>query len=111
MPIRIQRKRTAGWRAPENCRCVTRPGVFGNPFKTAEHFQWWLEQNAVVVTGLTEKWLPLNPVMAKRLDERRDVILQRLPELRGLDLACYCSADKPCHADVLIEMSNVKGDA
>jgi hypothetical protein len=27
-------------------------------------------------------------------------------ELRGLDLACYCPVDQPCHADVLIEVAN-----
>lgn len=32
MPQRLQRKRAAGWRMGENGRCVTRPGVFSNPF-------------------------------------------------------------------------------
>lgn len=38
-PIRIQRKRTKGWRMPENTVCVTRPGKWGNPFnlKSSEH--------------------------------------------------------------------------
>lgn len=27
-------------------------------------------------------------------------------ELRGKNLACYCALDKPCHADVLLEISN-----
>jgi len=34
MPKRIQRRRTKGWKMPENTVCVTRPGMFGNPFKT-----------------------------------------------------------------------------
>jgi len=29
-----------------------------------------------------------------------------LSELRGKDLACWCPIDKPCHADVLIELAN-----
>jgi hypothetical protein len=106
MPVRIQRKREKGWRKPANCRCVTRPGVFGNPFTTAEYFRWWLEQNAVVVSGLTWGWLPLTPEMAKRLDRLREIILARLPELKGLDLACYCDPDADCHADVLLELAN-----
>lgn len=27
-------------------------------------------------------------------------------ELRGKDLACWCSLDQPCHADVLLEIAN-----
>jgi hypothetical protein len=27
-------------------------------------------------------------------------------ELAGHDLACWCSLDGPCHADVLIEVAN-----
>lgn len=26
--------------------------------------------------------------------------------LRGKDLACWCPLDKPCHADVLLEIAN-----
>lgn len=33
MPVRIQRKRTKGWKMPENTVSVTRPGKWGNPFK------------------------------------------------------------------------------
>jgi hypothetical protein len=27
-------------------------------------------------------------------------------ELRGKDLACFCPLDRPCHADVLLEIAN-----
>ena len=27
-------------------------------------------------------------------------------ELRGKTLACWCAIDKPCHADVLLEIAN-----
>ncbi|WP_207795453.1 DUF4326 domain-containing protein [Cryobacterium zongtaii] len=27
-------------------------------------------------------------------------------ELAGKDLACWCSLDQPCHADVLLELAN-----
>ncbi|MFF2026714.1 DUF4326 domain-containing protein [Streptomyces sp. NPDC058171] len=30
-------------------------------------------------------------------------MLTRLPELRGMDLACPCEDGQPCHADVLLE--------
>ena len=32
MPRRIQRKRLKGWRKPPGSVCVTRPGIFGNPY-------------------------------------------------------------------------------
>ncbi|MDB5612090.1 MAG: hypothetical protein JWP25_8990 [Bradyrhizobium sp.] len=32
MPVRIQRKRTRGWKMPPNTVSVTRPGKWGNPF-------------------------------------------------------------------------------
>lgn len=28
------------------------------------------------------------------------------PKLAGLDLACWCPLDRPCHADVLLELAN-----
>lgn len=29
-----------------------------------------------------------------------------LDRLKGKDLSCWCSLDKPCHADVLLEIVN-----
>jgi hypothetical protein len=45
---------------------------------------------------------------------RRDLLAGKLKlsiedarrELKGRDLACWCSLDGPCHADVLIEIAN-----
>jgi hypothetical protein len=31
---------------------------------------------------------------------------ERLSELRGPDLACWCALDQPCHADILLELAN-----
>lgn len=36
MPIRIQRKRTRGWKMPPNTVSVCRPGYWGNPYKVGE---------------------------------------------------------------------------
>jgi hypothetical protein len=33
-------------------------------------------------------------------------VLAQLPELRGKRLACYCSHDEPCHADILARLAN-----
>ena len=27
-------------------------------------------------------------------------------ELAGLDLACWCPLDQPCHADILLDIAN-----
>ena len=37
MPVRIQRKRTKGWRMPESAVYVGRPTVFGNNFDVATY--------------------------------------------------------------------------
>jgi hypothetical protein len=36
---------------------------------------------------------------------------ERLPELAGRDLACWCPLDQPCHADVLLEIANASSPA
>ena len=33
-------------------------------------------------------------------------IHQNLEKLRGKDLCCFCSPDKDCHVDVLLELAN-----
>lgn len=97
MPKRIQRLRRKGWRKPPNSFCVTRPGTFGNPFVVLPG-----EDRAVAVS-LFRQWLK-NPKGV--YEEQRWVILDRIHELRGKDLACYCPIGEPCHADVLLELAN-----
>jgi hypothetical protein len=110
-PKRIQRKRTKGWRMPEGARSVTRPGPFGNPFVVGDDAT--CEEHAA---GLFRNWLEtgdggsLDPYGSaeyrQRMSARRDWILDRASDLRGLDLACYCPEGQPCHADVLLEIAN-----
>lgn len=40
------------------------------------------------------------------LVDLRRMVLDRLQELRGHDLACWCRLDQPCHAEVLLELAN-----
>ena len=42
----------------------------------------------------------------KNKEDLRRRILERVGELRGKNLACFCSLDQPCHADVLLELAN-----
>ena len=41
-PVRIQRKRTKGWKMPPNTVSVTRPGKWGNPFDFRSSDCCWL---------------------------------------------------------------------
>jgi len=106
MPQRLQRSRAKGWRKPPNSICVTRPGIFGNPFKTAAAFRTWMKWGLVTKEDLRPEWMPMTMERAEKLLARRGEILRRLPELRGFDLLCYCGLDKDCHADLYLEMAN-----
>ena len=106
MPQRIQRRRVRGWRKPPNCRCVTRPGTFGNPFRSAKWYRWWLQTGVVHRSDLINQ-----DISNERLAELRFKVLNMLVELRGLDLACYCKLADLCHADDLLKFANaVEGD-
>lgn len=102
-PARLQRKRTRGWKKPEGAVCVSRPGPFGNPFRTIQDFDDWLQSGIVNVDELIERF---DGTTAERLDSRRSAVLERFPELRGKDLLCWCKPGAPCHADVLLRMAN-----
>ena len=92
MPKRIQRKRAKGWRMPENAVYVGRPSKWGNPFTLHD--------------GTREEVVSLfrELVAGNIWSEPNERSIQK--ELRGKDLACWCSLNKPCHADVLLEIAN-----
>ena len=114
-PTRIQRRRTKGWKMPENAVSVTRPGFFGNPFKVGSSI---LDCAYVVVKNaeLSEKEQEagiVTPEIAVRFYRiwltkhiGSKVCQRALAELRGKDLACWCAAGSVCHADVLLELAN-----
>lgn len=100
--MRIQRRRTKGWKLPVNTIYVGRPSKWGNPFRVGEAHgingggglhavEPRIVRDAVMAVELYERWfadwLP---------DETFD-------ELHGKDLACWCPLDQPCHADVLLK--------
>ena len=86
-PIRVQRKRTKNWRMPENTIYVGRPSRYGNP---------WVVGKQGIETA------------QEAVDLYRYHLKDRnlFPELRGKNLACFCPLDKPCHADILLEIAN-----
>jgi hypothetical protein len=95
-PIRIQRKRTKGWKLPPNTVSVTRPGKWGNPFP-------------VEVYGAKEA-VARHRVLMKRLMRSPSTLgidfRESLEKLRGKNLACFCKLDQPCHADTLLALAN-----
>lgn len=99
MPKRIQLSRRKGWRMPENTVKVSRPTVFGNPFKITD------DRGPREVVMAFRTWLLVQGCDAGIAYEKA-AILSALPSLRGKDLACWCKPGEPCHADVLIELAN-----
>lgn len=100
-PIRVQLKRTKGWKMPPNTVKVDRSTRWGNPFRL--HGDGYPMSPAVAVDcfrrqiATADGWV-MRDLRTTAADVRR--------ELRGKNLACWCSADQPCHVDVLLEIAN-----
>lgn len=122
-PRRIQLSRRAGWRKSEGAVVVSQPGKWGNPFKVTKGSVGWyiyephsrqqfnelgsLETRAeaqACAVSLYAAWLK-GDLFAAELELRRRWILDNLPLLVGRDLACWCAAGTPCHANVLIALA------
>ena len=119
-PVRIQRKRTKGWRMPEGAVYVGRPSRWGNPYRCGdrafvnEPFDFPVPtvreageyDNGLRVDRATchtavdwfRAWLGAQTGKANWL--------AWIGPLAGRDLACWCPLDQPCHADVLLELAN-----
>jgi len=114
---RIQRKRVKGWKMPENAKYVGRPTKWGNPFRltpdgyiqcysinraTLDPWIMWGYEGGYKINDIIELY-------GKWLDGKFKKIAPYLPEppsieeLKGKDLACFCSLDSPCHVDVILE--------
>lgn len=133
MPVRIQRKRTRGWKMPPNCIYVGRPTKFGNMFMIGKWYQigdghlgysfrecpidtpekphdYFYIKDAEIAVDWFRKYRDLYPLTQKEIQE-----------IRGKDLACWCSlcekhkdglplgvkcsACSPCHVDILLDMA------
>ncbi len=100
MPQRVQMRRTAGWRKPPNVVYVGRPTEWGNPWRVGGKAHGALDPAAAV--GHYQDAL----VKGELLGKDGTALLDRLHELRGRDLACWCDLQQPCHADVLLHFAN-----
>ncbi len=104
-PYRVQLSRRKGWRMPDNTVKVDRSTKWGNPF-------------VVGVDGNAARSVELYRIMlgghfcisckTEFADQKAAVTYagQNIKALRGKNLACWCRAGQPCHADVLLEIAN-----
>ena len=99
-PIRVQRKRSKGWKMPANTVYVGRPSKWGNPYSPDDFIKNGLDgemaEKGVIAAFSSFVHHPLN-------HEFRAEIIK---ELKGKSLACWCPLDKACHADKLLEIAN-----
>ena len=106
-PKRIQLRRTKGWRMPPDTVKVDRSTVFGNPFRIENYrdagYKGSPENALAACIEAYREWVEGRCHWAHGGD------LPAIPDaekLRGKNLACWCPLDKPCHADVLLELAN-----
>ena len=104
MPKRIQRSRAKGSKLPAGVIVVTRPSRFGNPIKidprggNQETTASCRSEAATMFGDIYECGMWDDYGLPSPAEIKRD--------LAGKDLACWCPLDKPCHADVLLEIAN-----
>ena len=91
-PRRVQLSRAAGFRLPPGTVSVASPTRWANPFRPAVRTP---EANALAVQKFIA-YLDVNP----------ELVADAREQLRGLDLACWCRPDLPCHADVWLDLVN-----
>lgn len=118
-PARIQLRRSAGWRLPPGAVSVARPTLFGNPFSAAAFGRaqavalhaTWLDRHAMSDAEIRASYAP---PLGEQLVERRRLVCEALPGLRGRDLACWCTLPADpftpdlCHAATLLRLANAE---
>lgn len=109
-PTRVQRKRTKGWKMPANTIYVGRPSKYGNYCKTGSQLELADENHnpiILIINNLDEslyafrRYWEISIAYSKEFKKEHPLVA-----LRGKNLACWCPLDKPCHADILIELAN-----
>lgn len=131
---RIQRKRSPGWRMPENTKCVNRLSKFANPFFIHSGILCFRSNYRKM-----ERFSPLKYVGYNKADNHKllvdcfkklidgekkfygvelefllvinDVYIPTKEEIKTQlsnyeHLACFCNLGLDCHVDVLIDIIN-----
>lgn len=109
-PQRIRRSRAKGARLPENTVCVDRSTKWGNPFVVGTHGTRaeCVDMFKTLMGGLICVSSDIQPNL---LMAYRAMVVSDRHQLKGKNLACWCSLDGPCHADVLLEVAAMRPDA
>lgn len=122
MPVRIQRRRTKGWKMPEGAVSVTRPGPYGNPFVIGGYymkgdFQGRTDAFGFLYTSTSKEYADARYILIETAEQAVEWFRwyvgarkNTFPELRGKDLACWCPVGAACHGDALLEIANAGGE-
>lgn len=127
-PIRIQRSRKHKQVSPNGLDIlyVGRPSKFGNPFKLIGDMVYvdsghrrkilsnWVCYYSEggytaedVVKLFRDMLMDLNShEVEEAIRERFKYMRDRIHDLKGKNLSCWCKINCKCHADVLIELAN-----
>ena len=98
-PTRVLFSRTRGWRKPPGTVLVAGPTRWRNPF-------------LVAADGTSNRERAVAEFRAALEEGRLDVSIEDVRhQLRGRNLGCWCPLDRPCHADVLLEVANRAEDS
>ena len=103
-PRRVQRRRTKGWRMPENTVYVGRPSKWHNPFRVGA--MGFLFENGSAVFYRGDGATAANVTQLYREEIAPKLRDAARAELAGKNLACWCLPGHPCHADVLLKLAN-----
>ena len=104
MPIRIQRRRSKGWRMPSETKYVGRGTLYGNPYRVARTRRELDAGDPTVVASPQEAVARYCEWLTTPQGQYVGDCARRL--LRGRDLACWCPLGQVCHADVLLRIAN-----
>ena len=121
-PKRIQRRRVKGWRMPDGAVYVGRPTRWGNPARIERYgSQFWIpyygDEEVYELDHTPNKFDTMREARAEAVTLFTDAMANFeadsgpwygdfIRPLKGLDLACWCPLDQPCHADVLLKLAN-----
>ena len=127
MPNRIQRRRTRGWKMPENAVYIGRGTKFGNPYRmeTIMRLPRFLNDREAATKHAVQLYDSLlkhalrrhfmmgrddsGPNWTQEDYELAIEVWRNIESLRGKDLACWCREGEICHGDVLIKYANSAG--
>ncbi len=94
LPVRVQYSRARGWRKPPGTVLVARGTRWGNPFLLGED-------------GTANRERAVQEFRNALVEGRLEITVEEVQrQLRGQNLGCWCPLDRPCHADVLLEVAN-----